>query len=117
MMGAAYDMENNIWAGFAKERDAWLPEDITPLESGAVAYWAGCTASYVEQDIARGAARILKEGGIDFVYLGKRRNLLRRPLPHERQVGRLRGGGAPQHRGAQGAGCQDALSPPAPAAG
>ncbi len=70
MMGASYDMENNIWAGFAGERDAWLPEDIKPLESGPVAYWAGCTASYVEQDIARGAARILKEGGIDFVYLG-----------------------------------------------
>jgi Fe-S oxidoreductase/FAD/FMN-containing dehydrogenase len=70
MMGASYDMENNIWAGFAGDRDAWLPEDIHPLQSGAVGYWAGCTASYVEQDIARGAARILKEGGIDFVYLG-----------------------------------------------
>lgn len=71
MMGAAYDMENNIWAGFAGDRDAWLPEDIHPLESGPVAYWAGCTASYVENDIARGAVRILKEGGQDFVYLGK----------------------------------------------
>jgi Fe-S oxidoreductase/FAD/FMN-containing dehydrogenase len=71
MMGAAYDMENNIWAGLAKDRDAWLPEDIKPLESGEVGYWAGCTASYVEQDIARGAVRIFKEGGKDFVYLGK----------------------------------------------
>jgi Fe-S oxidoreductase/FAD/FMN-containing dehydrogenase len=70
MMGASYDMENNIWAGFAAERDAWLPEDIKPLESGPIGYWAGCTASYVENDIARGAARILKEGGVDFVYLG-----------------------------------------------
>ena len=70
MMGASYDMENNIWAGFAGERDAWLPEDIKPMESGPVAYWAGCTASYIEQDIARGAVRILKEGGVDFVYLG-----------------------------------------------
>jgi Fe-S oxidoreductase/FAD/FMN-containing dehydrogenase len=71
MMGAAYDMENNIWAGFSADRDAWLPEDIVPQESGPVGYWAGCTASYVEQDIARGAVRILKEGGVDFVYLGK----------------------------------------------
>ncbi|OFW56878.1 MAG: hypothetical protein A2W01_01925 [Candidatus Solincola sediminis] len=71
MMAAAYDMENNIWAGLAKDRDAWLPEDIKPAETGDVGYWAGCTASYVEQDIARGAARILKEGGIDFVHLGK----------------------------------------------
>ncbi|MBC7230025.1 MAG: FAD-binding oxidoreductase [Actinobacteria bacterium] len=71
MMGASYDLENNIWAGFAQDRDAWLPEDIKPAASGPVLYWAGCTASYVEQDIARGAARILKEGGIDFAYLGK----------------------------------------------
>jgi Fe-S oxidoreductase len=70
MMGASYDMENNIWAGFSADRSSWLPEDVRPLESGPVAYWAGCTASYVEQDIARGAARILKEGGIDFAYLG-----------------------------------------------
>ncbi|MGQ9476023.1 MAG: FAD-binding and (Fe-S)-binding domain-containing protein [Actinomycetota bacterium] len=70
MMGASYDLENNIWAGFAADRSAWLPEDIKPLESGPIGYWAGCTASYVEQDIARGAARILKEGGVDFVYLG-----------------------------------------------
>jgi len=71
MMGASYDLENNIWAGFSEERDAWLPDDVQPLESGDVAYWAGCTASYVENDIARGAVRILKEGGQDFVYLGK----------------------------------------------
>lgn len=70
MMGASYDLENNIWAGFATDRSSWLPEDIKPLDSGPVGYWAGCTASYVEQDIARGAARILKEGGVDFVYLG-----------------------------------------------
>lgn len=70
MMGASYDLENNIWAGFSADRSAWLPEDINPLESGPIGYWAGCTASYVEQDIARGAARILKEGGVHFVYLG-----------------------------------------------
>ncbi|NPV60315.1 MAG: FAD-binding oxidoreductase [Actinobacteria bacterium] len=71
MMCASYDLENNIWAGFAQDRDAWLPEDVKPAQSGPVLYWAGCTASYVEQDIARGAVRILKEGGIDFAYLGK----------------------------------------------
>ncbi len=70
MMGASYDLENNIWAGFASERSAWLPEDVKPLEKGPVGYWAGCTASYVEQDIARGAVRMFKEGGVDFVYLG-----------------------------------------------
>ncbi len=71
MMGAAYDMENNIWAGFARDRDAWLPDYVKLKEGCGVAYWAGCTASYVEQDIARGAVRILTEGGIDFDFLGK----------------------------------------------
>jgi Fe-S oxidoreductase/FAD/FMN-containing dehydrogenase len=71
MMGAAYDMENNIWAGFARERDAWLPDYAGIKEGCGLAYWAGCTASYVEQDIARGAVRILTEGGIDFDYLGQ----------------------------------------------
>ncbi|MBC7253803.1 MAG: FAD-binding oxidoreductase [Actinobacteria bacterium] len=70
MMGASYELENNIWAGFAAERSAWLPGDVKPRERGPVGYWAGCTASYVERDIARGAVRILKEGGVDFVYLG-----------------------------------------------
>ncbi len=71
MMGTSYDLENNIWAGFSAERDAWLPEDIRPKEGCELAYWAGCTASYVEKDIARGAARILQRGGVDFAYLGK----------------------------------------------
>jgi Fe-S oxidoreductase/FAD/FMN-containing dehydrogenase len=71
MMGTSYDLENNIWAGFSAERDAWLPQDIEVKEGCELAYWAGCTASYVEKDIARGAARILQKGGIDFAYLGK----------------------------------------------
>jgi len=71
MMGTSYDLENNIWAGFAEERDAWLPEDIEVKEGCELAYWAGCTASYVEKDIARGAVRILQKGGVDFAYLGK----------------------------------------------
>ncbi len=72
MMGASYDMEKNIWASFSEDRDAWLPEDIEVLQEGPLGYWAGCTASYVEKDIARGSARILKEGGLEFVYLGKK---------------------------------------------
>ncbi len=72
MMGASYDMESNIWASFSENRDSWLPEDIDVLKEGSLGYWAGCTASYVEKDIAQGSVRILKEGGLEFVYLGEK---------------------------------------------
>lgn len=71
MMGSSFLRQSNIWAGAREERDKWLPDDVKPLEKGKTAYWAGCTASYVENDIAQNAVHILKEGGIEFVYLGK----------------------------------------------
>jgi Fe-S oxidoreductase/FAD/FMN-containing dehydrogenase len=71
MMGSSFLRQSNIWAGAREERDRWLPQDVKPLEKGKVAYWAGCTASFVEKDIAQNAVHILKEGGIDFTYLGK----------------------------------------------
>ena len=71
MMASSARRESNIWAGAREKRDAWVPDDVKPLEKGKVAYWAGCTASYVEHDIAQNAAHILKEGGIEFAYLGK----------------------------------------------
>ncbi len=71
MMASSFLRESNIWAGARQERDKWLPSDVKPLEKGKIAYWAGCTASFVENDIAQNAVHILKEGGIDFTYLGK----------------------------------------------
>ena len=71
MMGSSFTRESNIWAGGREEKVNWLPDDVLPLEKGKTAYWAGCTASYVENDIAQNAVHILKEGGIDFTYLGK----------------------------------------------
>jgi len=71
MMASSFLRQYNIWAGAQKERDRWLPDDVKPLDKGKVAYWAGCTASFVEHDIAQNAVHILKEGGIDFTYLGK----------------------------------------------
>lgn len=71
MMASSARRQSNIWAGARDKRDAWVPADVKPLEKGKIAYWAGCTASYVEHDIAQNAVHILKEGGIDFAYLGK----------------------------------------------
>jgi len=71
MMGGSFNSELNIWAANRKERDAWFPKDATYEEKGEVAYWAGCTASFVESDIAENAVHILKEGGVKFTYLAK----------------------------------------------
>jgi len=71
MMGSSFVRQSNIWAGAREERDKWLPDDVKILEKGKTAYWAGCTASYVENDISQNAVHILKEGGIDFTYLGQ----------------------------------------------
>jgi len=71
MMGGSFLRDQNIWTGPQAERDAWLPEDVRPLAQGEIGYWAGCTASYLERDIAKNAVHILKEAGIPFAYLGK----------------------------------------------
>jgi Fe-S oxidoreductase/FAD/FMN-containing dehydrogenase len=71
MMAASFHSQNNIWADEIKERDAWFPKDLTYSDSGEVGYWAGCTASFLETNIAENAVRILAEGGVDFAYLGK----------------------------------------------
>ncbi|MCL4425263.1 MAG: FAD-binding oxidoreductase, partial [Firmicutes bacterium] len=71
MMGASFHSDLNIWAEHRENRDAWVPNDVTYLQKGETGYWAGCTASFVEKDIAQNAVHILKEGGIPFTYLGK----------------------------------------------
>ena len=73
MMGSSFIRQSNIWAGARSERDKWVPDDVKSLPEGKLAYWAGCTASYVENDIAQNAVHILKEGGIEFTYLGQER--------------------------------------------
>ena len=76
MMGAALDKEGNIWAGYRKNRDAWFPEDLKekhgPSTSRRPLYFAGCTASYVENDIGMASVRLLDAAGVDFTYLGEK---------------------------------------------
>ena len=84
MMGAALDKEGNIWAGFRKDRDAWFPEDLKEKHGPAcrsdTAYFAGCTASYVETDIAMASVRLLDAAGVDFTYVGKKENCCGIPM-------------------------------------
>lgn len=84
MMGAALDKEGNIWAGYRKNRDAWFPEDLLekhgPGHKSNTAYFAGCTASYVENDIAMASVRLLDKAGVDFTYVGKKENCCGIPM-------------------------------------
>ncbi len=73
IMSASLDGNLNIWANYRQDRDAWLPEELRPAigQSADTLYFAGCTASFVEKDIARSAVRLLHDAGIQFTYLGQ----------------------------------------------
>ncbi len=82
MMAAATRAEGNIWAGYRKNRDAWFPEDLREKHSGKgkAVYFAGCTASYIEQDIGIASVRLLDAAGVDFTYVGKKENCCGTPM-------------------------------------
>lgn len=84
MMTAALGAEGNIWAGYRKNRSDWFPGDLLPKHgpehSSQNVYFAGCTASYVEQDIGIASTRLLDAAGVDFTYLGPRENCCGTPM-------------------------------------
>ena len=49
------------------------PRKHGPGEKAKTVYFAGCTASYVEHDIAMASVRLLDEAGVDFVTSARRR--------------------------------------------
>lgn len=73
IMEASARKERNIWAHYSKDRDAWVPDDIKGQikERSEIAFFPGCTASFVEKDIAESTARLLSKAGIEYTYLGK----------------------------------------------
>lgn len=73
IMAASSLKERNVWAHYSKNRDEWVPDDIREYikEKSDIAYFPGCTASFVEQDIAISTARLLKKAGVEYSYLGK----------------------------------------------
>jgi Fe-S oxidoreductase/FAD/FMN-containing dehydrogenase len=84
MMAASLRKEGDIWAAYRKDRDAWFPEDLKekhgPSHKAKIAYFAGCTASHVEKDIAMASVRLLDAAGVDFTYLGKKDNCCGTPM-------------------------------------
>jgi len=73
MMAASLRGENDIWAGKAENRDAWVPADVAEKipEQSDILYFAGCTASFVETDIAEASIRLLQDSGYSVAYMGK----------------------------------------------
>jgi Fe-S oxidoreductase len=73
IMASALKGQKNIWGGLQENRDQWITDEIKPAvkSQAKIAYFAGCTASFVEQDIAQSAATLLQAAGVEFTALGK----------------------------------------------
>ena len=84
MMAAALQKEGDIWAGYRHDRAKWFPDDMKeahgPRHKSKIVYFAGCTACYVEQDIAVATVRLLDDAGVDFTYLGEKENCCATPM-------------------------------------
>ena len=84
MMAAALKSEGDIWAGYRKNRSKWFPDDLQekhgPDRKSKNIYFAGCTASYVEHDIAMASVRLLDAAGVDFSYLGEKESCCATPM-------------------------------------
>ena len=106
MMGEALRAEGDIWAGYRKNRADWFPEDLKakhgPGRTADHVYFAGCTASYVEPDIAIATVRLLDKAGIDFTYLGTKESCCAVSHARRGQVGSVRRDDEEEHPGRQG---------------
>ena len=84
MMAAALRSEGNIWAGYRKNRTDWFPEELKekhgPGKKSKNVYFAGCTASYVENDIGAASVTLLDAAGVDFTILGNVENCCGTPM-------------------------------------
>jgi Fe-S oxidoreductase/FAD/FMN-containing dehydrogenase len=84
IMQAALQAEGDIWLGYRRNRADWFPPNLSekhgPHHKSKNVYIAGCTASYVEQDVAVATVCLLDEAGVDFTYLGHRENCCATPM-------------------------------------
>ncbi|MFC1988751.1 FAD-binding and (Fe-S)-binding domain-containing protein [Chloroflexota bacterium] len=84
MMAAAINKEGDIWAGYRADRSTWFPNDLKeehgPGHKAEFVYFAGCTASHVEHDIAIASVRLLDAAGLDFTYVGEKENCCGTPM-------------------------------------
>jgi len=72
IMRASLHKEHNIWGAYRHKRAGWAAAGIEQIpEQAEICYFPGCTASYVEQDIAQSTACLLQKAGVEFTYLGE----------------------------------------------
>lgn len=73
MMAASLRGERDIWAGKAEHRTDWIPEDLRPKlkDEGPIMYFAGCTASFVNTDVAEASVRLLTDAGYELSFMGE----------------------------------------------
>jgi len=60
---------HNCFGSPHEKRTDWLPEGITPSEKADVLYFVGCTASYMNKEIAQSTVKIFKAAGTDFMLM------------------------------------------------
>jgi hypothetical protein len=72
MIKASLQGQNNIWAGKREKRADWVPAEIAPKirDKADILYFAGCTASYVNTDVAQATVHLLDKAGVEFTYMG-----------------------------------------------
>ncbi len=82
MMAASLRGERNIWAAKAEHRADWVPPDMKPKlkAEGPLLYFAGCTASYVNTDVAEATVRLLTDAGYDIAYMGQQESCCGIPM-------------------------------------
>jgi Fe-S oxidoreductase/FAD/FMN-containing dehydrogenase len=72
IMRASLKKEHNIWGSYRSDRADWAAAGLDKLpEEADTCYFPGCTASYVEQDIAQSTACLMHKAGVEFTYLGE----------------------------------------------
>lgn len=72
IMRASLRKEHNIWGAYRSDRADWAAAGLDQLpEQAEICYFPGCTASYVEHDIAQSTACLMHKAGVEFTYLGE----------------------------------------------
>ena len=60
---------HNMYGAPHDKRTAWVPEGVSLAKKADVLYFAGCTASYVNKEIAQSTAKILTAAGTQFMMM------------------------------------------------
>ncbi len=61
--------KHNMYGADQKKRTDWMPKGITPAKKADVMYFVGCTASFVNTEIAQSTVKILKASGTEFMLM------------------------------------------------